>query len=201
MSCSQFDLKAYFLEELDRAARPALEDHLRHCAACREELERLNATRATLFALREEELPRRIAFVSDKVFEPSWWQRLWASGPRLGFASAALLSVAILVHALLRPVPAPVAMRTPAPVVDTAAMEARISEEVAKRLQPAIDRAVALGEERQAHRTTEAVAATRKQFEMYQAADRMAVAEAFMNLDKRLKVQGYYAASNFGGRP
>ena len=42
---------------------------------CREELATLRLTLDTLSTLREEEIPRRIAFVSDQIFEPRWWQR------------------------------------------------------------------------------------------------------------------------------
>ena len=35
---------------------------------------RVRLTLDALSTLREEEVPRRIAFVSDKVFEPRWWQ-------------------------------------------------------------------------------------------------------------------------------
>jgi anti-sigma factor RsiW len=111
MNCSPFDLRDYFLKELPDSERQQVETHVRGCAGCREELERLGATEAALFTLREEEIPQRIAFVSDKVFEPSpwrrWWSALWGSAARLGFASAAMLSVAILVSALTRPAPAP----------------------------------------------------------------------------------------------
>lgn len=81
--------------------------------------DRMAATAAALRAVPYEEPPRRIAFVSDKVFEPSWWQRLWAA-PRWGFASAAMLSGAIVFHAASRPAPV-VVQNSPAPVVQAAA--------------------------------------------------------------------------------
>ena len=106
MSCSPFDLKDYFLKEMPEPQRRRTEEHIRQCQACREELDRLRLTEAALFALREEEIPQRIAFVSDKVFEPAawrrWWAAFWGSAARLGFASAAMLSIAILVFALMR---------------------------------------------------------------------------------------------------
>ena len=109
MSCSPFDLRDYFLKELTDPQQRQVEAHVKDCPACREELERLRLTEAALFSLREEEIPQRIAFVSDPVFEPSgwrrWWAAFWGSSARLGFASAAMLSVAILVSALTRPVP------------------------------------------------------------------------------------------------
>jgi hypothetical protein len=90
MSCSPFDLKDYFLKELP--AERARWKRTSGMPACREELDRLRLTGAALFSLRDEEIPRRIAFVSDQVFEPSPWRRWWervlgihgAAGLRLG---------------------------------------------------------------------------------------------------------------------
>ena len=86
MMCSPFDLKDYFFGELERrTAGVGRAASWTTCAACREELAALSATRSAVLCMREEELPRRIAFVSDKVFEPRWWQKFLASGPQLGF--------------------------------------------------------------------------------------------------------------------
>ena len=136
MSCSPFDLNDYFLKELPEAERREVEGHVRECRQCHEEVERLRLTEASLFALREEEIPRRIAFVSDKVFEPApwrrWWGALWGSAARLAFASSAMLSVAILVLALTRgPVQRPV---TTVASVSPADVQAQI--------QTAVDKAV-----------------------------------------------------------
>ena len=92
MSCAsnEIDLKAYVLGEAPQEERRAVELHLKSCPTCQEEAARLGFLQSSLLALRDEEVPRRIAFVSDKVFEPSWLQRFWQSGARLGFASAAL---------------------------------------------------------------------------------------------------------------
>ena len=110
MSCSPFDLKDYFLRELNPTDARRVEAHLKSCPGCREEMDRLRLTEAALSSLREEEIPRRIAFVSDQVFEPSplrrWWGAFWGSSARLGFAAAAMLSGAILFSAFTRPVPA-----------------------------------------------------------------------------------------------
>ena len=65
MSCSPFDLKEYFLRELPSPQRVQVEAHVNHCPPCREELERLQLTEAALFSLRDEEIPQRIAFVSE----------------------------------------------------------------------------------------------------------------------------------------
>jgi hypothetical protein len=149
MSCSPFDLKDYFFEELGGAERKQVEAHVTACRACRDELRRLRLTGTTLLSLREEEIPRRIAFVSDPVFEPSpwgrWWSGFWNTPARLGFGSAALLSAALVVFALARPTPVapvrlaqlPVTQQTAqtAPAIDEAAIQARIEQ--------AADRAVA----------------------------------------------------------
>jgi anti-sigma factor RsiW len=104
MSCSPFDLRDYFLKELPEPERKQVEVHTRTCDACQEELERLRLTGAALLSLSDEEIPQRLAFVSDKVFEPAPWRRAWSafwgSAARLGFASAAMLSVALIFFAV-----------------------------------------------------------------------------------------------------
>jgi hypothetical protein len=99
MSCTSYDWKAYALGEMDGPARLQAETHHSGCASCREELATLRLTLDTLSTLREEEIPRRIAFVSDKVFEPRWWQRVFSPN----FAAACVIAAAILVHAYARP--------------------------------------------------------------------------------------------------
>ena len=153
MSCSPFDLRDYFLNELPEASRRPVEDHLRTCPACREDLDRLRLTEAALFALRDEEVPRRIGFISDEVSEPArgrrWWGALWGSSVRLGFASAAMLSIAILVHAFVRPAPfAQLASRPPAAVVSISPAE----------VQSLIQAAVARSEAQRAEETQKLVA-------------------------------------------
>jgi len=99
MNCESYDWKAYALGELDRPARTEAESHAATCASCRNELATLRLTLDTLSTLREEDMPRRIAFVSDKVFEPRWWQRVFSPN----FAAACVIAGAILVHAFARP--------------------------------------------------------------------------------------------------
>jgi anti-sigma factor RsiW len=156
MNCSPFDLKDYFLKELPAASRRPVEDHLRACPACREELDRLRLTEAALFALRDEEVPRRIGFVSDEVFEPArwrrWWGAFWGSTARLGFASAAMLSIAILVHGFVRPAP-PVQFAS-----RPAAVAASVSPaEVQSLIQAAVAQSVSESEARQAQKTEKLV--------------------------------------------
>jgi hypothetical protein len=156
MSCSPFDLRDYFFQELsDPHRQRQVEAHVKTCAPCREELDRLRLTGAALHSLAEEEIPQRIAFVSDKIFEPSPWRRwlaaFWNSGARLGFASAAMLSASLVVFAL-RPAPAPVlsvmrpaAAEAPAPAPVTVTQASAVSEaEMQQRIQAAVDKAVEL---------------------------------------------------------
>jgi anti-sigma factor RsiW len=96
--CEQCDWKAYALGELDQSARREAEGHAATCASCREELATLRLTLDAMATLRDEEMPRRIAFVSDKVFEPTWFQRLWSPT----FAGALVVAAAILVHGFAR---------------------------------------------------------------------------------------------------
>jgi anti-sigma factor RsiW len=147
MSCSPFDLRDYFLKELTNPQQLQVEAHVHTCAACREELARLGATEAALFCLRDEEIPQRIAFVSDKVFEPSpvrrWLTDFWGSTARLGFASAAVLSVAIAFSAWQRtpaPAPGPVAV---VPTAATAQASTLTPEQIDQRVQEAVTKAVA----------------------------------------------------------
>ena len=192
MSCSDFDVKGYFLKELSGEENEAVRAHLPGCGGCREELEHLQMTGAALMTLREEEIPRRIAFVSDRVFEPSWWQRWWRSAPRLGFASAAILSLAILVHAFTRPAP----VQQP-PGLDTAAIEQMIEREVARRLDTAVAKAVNAAEQRGEAQTAQLLQAAEKRFEMLRQEDRVAVEETFALLKKQMNVT-YLASANWG---
>jgi anti-sigma factor RsiW len=159
MSCSPFDLRDYLLQELDAPQQRQVEAHVRICEPCREEAERLRMTESTLLALREEEIPQRIAFVSDKIFEPSPWRRgwsaFWGSTARLSFASAAMLSISLVVFALTRPVPAPVATGTvPITTISTVFNNADID----RRIQAAVGQAVAESETRQAQKTERLIA-------------------------------------------
>ena len=156
MSCSPFDLRDYFLRELPDSERRQVEAHVGNCQPCLEELDRLRLTEAALFALREEEIPQRIGFVSDKIFEPSpwrrWWAALWGSTARLAFASAAVLSIAIVVSAL-RPV-GQIAFSPGAPqVVKTVS-----DTEIQTRIDTAVAKAVAQVDARQTEKTKQLVA-------------------------------------------
>jgi len=156
MSCSPFDLRDYFLKELaDPQQRRQVEAHVATCRSCSEDLDRLSTMETALFSLRDEEIPQRIAFVSDKVFEPSplrrWMAGFWNSSARLGFASAAMLSTALIVFAATRPAPAPVRVVTTSAAVDQAVIE--------RQVQAAADKAAQAIEARYAAKATELVKA------------------------------------------
>ena len=157
MSCSPFDLRDYFLKELPESEQRQVEAHVRNCQPCLEEMDRLRLTEAALFALREEEIPQRIGFVSDQVFEPSpwrrWWTALWGSTARLAFASAAMLSIAILVAAL-HPVGQQIAVRPGPPQI----VKAISDTEIQSRIDIAVAKAVAQVDARQTEKTKQLVA-------------------------------------------
>ena len=183
---SDIDLKAYFFGELPEDERRRVAAHLETDAAARAELARLEATQSMLGFVQDEELPRRIAFVSDKVFEPTWWQRFWASGAQLGFASAALLALAVVSHGWLsRPTAAPLSVPKVA-TVDAAVVRALVAEEMGKRVQ-AVNAPISQGAD--AVTTSKLIAVALKEVErraeLDRAADRLTIEENF-NLLRRL---------------
>jgi anti-sigma factor RsiW len=186
MSCSPFDLRDYFLKELAEPDNRQVETHLRGCAACREELDRLRVAEAALLTLREEEIPQRIAFVSDKIFEPSparrWWAAFWNSGARLGFASATMLSAALLVSAFTRPAPAPAPGVAPAPAISAAAMQ----QEIDRKVTEAVLKASTDIEARHAKKTADTVAAIEKRAELDRQSLVLAMEKNFEYMSKRM---------------
>jgi anti-sigma factor RsiW len=182
MTCSPFDLKEYLFGELNAEHRESVDRHLLACTNCQDELAALSATRSAILCMHEEEPPRRIAFISDKVFEPRWWQKIFASGPQLGFASAAMLATAIVFHAVHTPAAIPVS--APAPVV--AQMDQRaIEAELAKRVQAAVVKASDEIEARQTEKLLQVVNARLAQSDRRYEIDLKTVAEYLHRLDKR----------------
>jgi len=181
MSCSIDDLKAYVVGEVSRSERGVVEDHVRGCQSCREELDRLNLTRSALTSLEDEEIPQRIAFVSDRVFEPRWWQTIWHSGPVMGFASAALLAGAVLIHGFARPA-----------VVDAAKIERRVEAQVSTRLDAAVVKAVSDAQAKQSADFAQVLKAT----ELERQADLANFQQATEYYEKQL--HRFEVASNEG---
>jgi len=191
MSCPPFDLRDYALDELPQPDRQLVEKHVRSCSDCREELGRLQITQAALRSLPDEEIPQRIAFVSDKVFAPSAWQRaaqaFWNSSARLGFVSAAMLSCALVVTALYRPAPVP-AGSTAVSHVEKAQMD-RLQADFERRIQASVQKAVAESEARQAEKTTKLIQDFEKKSEMDHLGLRVAFSET---LDMAQKQRNLY---------
>ncbi len=189
MSCSPFDLRDYVFGELDSAQARSVEMHGRQCAACADELAQLRITKTALFSLRDEEMPRRIAFVSDQVITPHiwearWWQAWWNSAPRLGFASAALLSMAILAHALIQRPVAPTAPAVVTAQVDQSLIDQRVAAAVAK--------AVANLDAQQQTRLASTVQQVEKRYSALRQEDLMTL-EASFNLNNQ-KQKARYAS-------
>jgi anti-sigma factor RsiW len=179
MSCSPFDLRDYFLQELDPEQLGQVDRHVKTCAGCREELDRLRITGVALASLRDEEIPQRIAFVSDKVFEPSLlrrlWRDFWGSAARLGFASATLLAGALIFFASHRPAGA-------------AANESEIAHRVQAAVQSAVAQNVAQLEARQTRQTAELLAAAEERYTRQRDADMRAVDDQISVIQKRYNV-------------
>jgi anti-sigma factor RsiW len=188
MNCSLEDLKAYFLGELASRDKAAVEEHVRACESCSEELERLKLTHTALLALEEDEVPRRISFVSDKVFEPRWYQTIWRSGPAMGFASAVILAAAILVHGFTvqgfaRPAGG---ASTAAASVDTAQIEQRIEREVNARLDAVVAKSVSDAQAKQATEFAKVLDATERRFESRRQADLATVQQAAKYYEQKM---------------
>jgi anti-sigma factor RsiW len=182
MSCSPFDLRDYVLAELSEIERRAVEAHALACSACRDDLERLQLTHTALLSIRDEEIPQRVAFVSDKVFEPSPWRRawssFWSSSARLAFAASAMLMIAAFVWSR----PAPLAPAAQAPVVDLA----RLQADFEARLQQAVTRAVAASEARQEQKNAATLRAIERRYEMDRQSLMAAMDENFKIIQGRM---------------
>jgi len=140
-SCGRAEaLRDYAFDELPAGERAGMEQHIRQCSDCALELDQLRLTSAALRVIPDREIPQRIAFVSDKVFEPSWFARFWNSGARLGFASACVVAGALIVSAWhVAPGSRPAEVR---PIVQAASVpQEQIDAAVAKAVSQAVAQA------------------------------------------------------------
>ncbi len=178
MSCTEFDIRDYFLGELSEAEKARTVRHLSACTGCTAELEDLRHLRFALESLPDQEPPQRIGFVSDKIFEPSRarriWNGFWQSGPRLGFASAAMLSAALVFFAL-HPTREVRFVEKPVPV----------AVNVQPQIDEAVRKAVAATEARQQQRTEALVSAVQHKYEKDQRELLLRVADSYSLLQKR----------------
>lgn len=178
-NCVDVDVKGYLLGEADAREKERVSAHLAGCERCREEMERLRVTQMALENLREEEPPRRIAFVSDKIFEPRWWQRWFAPGPVAAFASAAVIAIAIFAHGeMVKPLAA-------RPAVNQAQMERQVLASFDGRLQTAISKAVTDVRAEDKQESAALLEAAEKRFAEERRADLAAFEINYENLYKR----------------
>ncbi len=154
-----------------------------------EDRERLAYTLTALRSVADEEIPRKISFVSDRVFEPKWWQRF----PAWGFASASVLAAAIVAHGYLAR-PMAVSMGTAPPAIPAAAKvdTAAIEKQFEKRLDAALKKATLEYDTK--------LAAERRKMDLDRQALRIAVEESFDQMQKRMNVL-YLASTGFSGEP
>ncbi len=199
MTNDKADLQAYVLGELPEAERRGAEKYIAAHEEAALEVERLRAVLTALRTLPDEEPPRRIAFVSDKVFEPKWYHGIWNPAARLAFAGAAMLSIAIVTHGVLaRPV-------APGPLGSGAGIEeqlrGRVEAELSRRLEPAVAQAVArVTAERSQEMVRLALAEAEKKFALERQSDRVAMEASFELLRKQM-ARVVYLASNERGQP
>lgn len=182
-------LHDYAFDELAGAERQTFEQHLAGCGECSVELEQLRLTATALRSLPEREIPQRIAFVSDRVFEPSAWRRFWNSAPRLGFVSAGMLSAAIIISAWH------VAEARP-PAVHSGAQTASVSrQQIDDAIAKAVARTKAEVKAEDAQMTAAAIQASERRKDAEYRDQLLAIQEDFTVLQKRLN-QSYLRLSS-----
>src|SRR6202051_4189124 len=132
MTCP--DVRALLFDNPPEAEKTGLRAHLAGCESCQLEAERLKATTAALRSVPDEEPLVRIRFVSDRVFEPSWWQRLNPFGSAGWLAHAALAVPTMAAVAILVAVQWGHFGKTAIAEVDQAAFEKKVQQAVDGRL-------------------------------------------------------------------
>ncbi|MBI3682410.1 MAG: hypothetical protein HY235_18680 [Acidobacteria bacterium] len=186
------DLEAYVLGELAEPERKRMEQYLAANGEAAAEVERLRLVISAVKRLPEEEPPRRIAFVSDKVFEPRWYHALWSSWPRAAFASSLALAAAIVAHGVIA---------TPPPVASIPSQQiaAQVEAGMAKRVDAAVARMRAEADSKSATLVAGALAEAEKKFALERQADRLAVEAGFELLRKQMNRMVYLASNQTGG--
>ncbi len=144
-ACDRAELvRDYAFDELSAPERLSVEQHLSQCSDCAAELDRLQLTTAALRILPEQEVPRRIAFVSDHVPERGWFAGLWNSASRLGFASACVIAAGLSFSAfanLHRAPEVPTVVQTAAAPQQQKIDEAAVNKAVALAVNIAVEKA------------------------------------------------------------
>lgn len=192
MPCVDYDWKGFVLQEIPPAERRRMEEHLKSCAACRQEVESLGLTLVAVRQLPQQPIPRRLAFVSDPVFELPWWKRLWRMpAPAWGFAAACVLAAAIFAHATMAPPPATARYD---PAVIEKAVQAELERQLPARLEAAVRTQIAPAMAQLETR----LASFEQRVENDRRADLRDVTSAFELLQKRIN-NVYLASAQYGG--
>ncbi|MEJ5367940.1 MAG: zf-HC2 domain-containing protein [Bryobacteraceae bacterium] len=193
MPCGEFDWKGFVLQEVAPEERRRMEEHLKGCAACRQEVEALGLTVVAVRRLPQQPVPRRLAFVSDPVFELPWWKRLWRMpAPAWGFAGALVIAAAIIAHGLLTPPPAAPAR------ADAAEIRRLVEEELERQVPARVEAAVKAHVAPAAAQLEARLAAFEQRVEKERRADLRDVTAAFELLQKRIN-NVYLATAQYGG--
>ncbi len=176
-------LRDYAFDELPAHERRAMEQHLATCGDCVLELDQLRLTSAALRTLPDREIPQRIAFVSDRVFEPSPFRRFWSAG----FASACVLAVALVVSAWhFSNAYRPAEVQT---VVHTASVSPQ-------QINDAVARAVAQVRTEDAQLIRTAIQTSEQKRDLEYRNQMVAIEESYMVLQKRLNSSYRMLAAN-----
>jgi anti-sigma factor RsiW len=202
-TCHRFDeLRDYAFDELAPESRHSLEQHIADCPDCAAELDRLRLTTAALRLLPDREIPQRIAFVSDKIFEPSpvrrWLESFWSSGARLGFASACVLAAALVISAWHRP-----ALVSVAPAIaQTAAVPPDLSkQDISRQIDAAVAKAMIQIHEEDARTLKAALDDSERKHDQERRALMVAMGENLDFMQKRLNTMTMLASNDVGVRP
>jgi anti-sigma factor RsiW len=184
--CDREQLRDFAFDELAAPARGAMERHLAGCEACAAELAQLQLTTAALRVLPDREIPQRIAFVSDKVFEPGlaqrFFDRFWRSSAQVVFASACLMVIAAVISTM-----------QPGPIRDRPVMTRAQWTVVQAEIDKAVSAAVTRAREEDARVLKAAVENANRKSERQKRELMVAMSEQMSTLQKRLGVLTEYA--------
>src|SRR5271166_385345 len=196
MTCP--DIRALLFDSLPEAEKVRLRAHLAGCEACRVEAERLKTTTLALRSVQDEEPPVRIRFVSDRVFEPSWWQRLnpFASPGLLAHTAltvSTLAAAAVLITTQWAGSAAHLSAPARAASMDHAAFDQKVQKAVDARLNVAVAQAVRDVEARQDVKFRGMLAEYRQQ-QQQDEENLVKQVEAAWRYEDQLKTRALYAA-------
>jgi hypothetical protein len=189
------ELQDYFFGELNQEERARMEKQLACSEELRGELRRLEMTATALRMLPDEEPPQRIAFVSDKVFQPSLAGRAgkWLTGAVPILASAALSGLVVFAVVERRPqmTPAPAAIEHRTEVVRTPAMDQA-------EVKGLIATAVAAAEARNAEKMRVTLAEADRRHDMERKQMLLDVQDTMAYMQKKMNVL-QVASADLGG--